>query len=395
MSQFTDNFASLRGRVQSARPGILADFVNNALNDRLRQILDVRTFWSDLLKFGILSFPDPYTTGVAPPASPSTVSLATGSNVVTGDGSNAWPVSDVVNTIIPDGVADFGYVEVTPASMNGIVPNGILYVDAGGDPEVAPIVEVNRTNFIAKFSKTHNTGCTITQSSLANQQFRLNQSYPVFTVAAVTAADSLILTLPWGGPPLAAQTYTIKVMYVMLAPDLKAVIAMKDEQTGYPVRVHVAVDEADNCDPRRTQVSGNPYYALLDLGANDQGNMLYEVWPAPGNARQFSYAYWKQWPDMVLDTDRPPPFINPSILFYGALADAKMMRLSKEDAYYDPQGAQYYEGKFMQAVQDARNADECKRLEAMRSPWWRNMTPGNYDQWQLNEPQTAGFWSGY
>jgi hypothetical protein len=360
--------------VIGARPEISPDFVNNALNDRLRQILDHRTFWADLLKFGNLSFPDPYSVG--------TISVATGDATVTGV-DTAWPVNDVVDTVIPYGVPEFGYVEVEPASMAGITSNSMLYVDAAGEPEIVPVVEVGRTSFIALFAKQHDSGCTITQSSLANRQFRVTASYPVFTVTAVTAEDSLELNLAWGGPPLAAHSYTIKLMYVMLASDLKAIIAMKDEQTGFPVRLHVPVDEADNRDPRRTQVTGNPYFALLDLGANEQGNMLYETWPAPGSARQFSYAYWKQWPRLTKDTDRPPPFINPSILFYGAVADAKMHRTKKGDPFYDPQGAQYYIGKFEQALQEAKNADEAKRLEAMRNPWWKGMQPGNYDQQQL------------
>lgn len=384
--QFSDTLFSLQGRVISARPGVQADFVTNALNDRIRQILDHRTFWADLLKFGNLSFPDPYTTG--------TISFTTGSKVVTGVDTN-WPVNDVVDTILPDGVTEFGYTEVTPASMAGITENSMLYVDAGGDPEIVPVVELTRTTCICKFQKTHDPDCTVTQSSLANRQLKLSQSYPVFTVAAVTAAGLLEMNLAWGGPALSGQTYTIKLMYVTLAHNLKAIIAAKDEQTGFPVRLHVPLEEADARDPRRTLVSGNPYYGLVDLGANDQGNMLYEVWPAPSSARQFSYAYWMQWPDLVKDTDRPPPFINPSILYYGALADAKMMRTGPNDPFYDPSGAAYYEKKFMAGLQEAKNADEAKCLEAMRSPWWRNMQVGSYDNQQLNPPEAAVFWSGF
>jgi hypothetical protein len=382
MSQYADDFFKLRGRVLSARPMNSPDFVNNALNDRLRQILDHRTFWADLLTFGNLSFPDPYATG--------TVSMTYGDATIVGVGT-AWPVSDKVNTTIPDGVPEFGYVEVVPASMAGITANSMLLVDAAGDPEIVPVVQVNRTSFIANFSKQHNDDCAITQSSLANLQFRISQAYPVFTVTAVTSPTSLEVNLPWGGPSLADQTYAIKLMYVMLASDLKAIVAMKDEQTGFPVRLHVSIDEANYRDPRRTLVSGNPLFSLVDLGANDQGNMLYEAWPAPASARQWSYAYNKQWPEMVKDTDRPPPFINPSILFYGALADAKMMRTSKDDPYYDPQGAQWYQAKFEQGVAEAKNSDEAKKLEAMRNPWWKSMMPGSYDQMQLTDPAVAAW----
>jgi hypothetical protein len=284
-------------------------------------------------------------------------------------------------------------VEVTPNSMTGITANSMLYVDAIGKPEVVPVVQVNRTSFIAYFGQTHQSSCTITQSSLANQQFRIGSSYPVFTVGAVADSGTLLLTLPWGSTGLTGQTYTIQLMYVMLANDIQAIIAMKDEQTGYPVRLHVPLAEADFRDPQRTNVTGNPWFSLVDRGANDQGNMTYELWPAPTVQRQFSYYYHKKWPELVKDTDRPPSFINPSILFYGALADAKLMRTQKEDPYYDPNGAQVYEAKFEQAVQVAVNADEAKVLTVLKDPWW-NRVPGNFDTWQLSDPATNAFWSG-
>ena len=391
MANFTDTLFSLRGRVANARPNVTPDFITNALNDRIRQIMDRRTFWADLLTPGILPFPTPTTAG--------TVSLTTGSTTVTG-AATFWPVADLVNTTIAAGVSEYGYVEVVPGSMSGITANSLLYVDAAGTPEVVPVMEVRRNSFVARFSQLHNAPCTITQSSLANQQFRLGESYPIFTVAAVTYLDpggsgngTLLLTLPWGTSAITAQTYTIQLMYVMLANDIKAIIAMKDEATGYPVRLHVALSEADFRDPQRSLVTGNPWFSLVDRGANDQGNLTYEMWPAPGSQRQFSYYYHKQWPELTKDEDRPPPFINPSILFYGALADAKMMRVSKDDAFYDPQGAQYYEAKFDQGVQLAVNADEAKVFTALKDKWW-NQVPLNFDQLQLMDGSLPGFWSG-
>ena len=390
----TATLFDLRGRVQSARPGVTPDFVNNSLNDRLHTILDHRTFWADLLKFGILGFPDAISTTYDANNNPiDTVSLTTGSPIAT-FAATTLPVNDVVNTTIPDGITEFGYVEVFPASMSGITANSMLYVDAAGpEPETVAVVEARRTSFIANFTKYHDADCTITQSSLANRQFRLSQAYPIFTIRAVKSATTLELDNAWGGPSLTGQAYVIKLMYVMLASDLKGILSMKDEQTGYPVLLHRSVDEANFYDPRRTLVSGNPWYSLLDWGANEQGNMIYEVWPAPSSARQFSYAYSKQWPDMVKDTDRPPPFINPSMLFYGAMADAKRVRTSKDDPHYDLMAAREFEAQFERALQEAKNADEAKRLEAMRNPWWRSRIPGSVDTYQLLDPSTLGFWS--
>lgn len=407
MSQFQDNLFTLRGRINVARPNLSPDFINNLLIDRLRQIQDDRTFWSDLLTPGILSIPQPYGPGYTPtPPYPSpppppvggTITTVTGSPIVTGLAS-FWALDDVVNSNIPAGVPEFGYVEVTPASMQGIDTNSRLYVDAAGTPEIVPVVQVNRTSFVGKFSTLHNPACTITQSSLANQQLRVGESYPIFTVAAVTASDpvtgngTLQLTLPWGGPSYSG-VYVIQLMYVTLAPNMKALIAVKDEATGFPCRLHVSLLEANHVDPQRSIVGGNPWFSFVDLGANDQGNMMYEMWPAPNTQRQFSYWYWKQWPDFVRDTDVPPPFINPSILYYGALADAKMHRTSRDDPFYDPEGSRYYQARFEQALQQAKNSDEAKVLQALSSPWWKGTAPGSFDTWQLNDPQFSTLWSG-
>lgn len=382
MAQFNDTLQVLRGRVMSARPDISAPIVDGFINDRVRQVMDTRTFWSDLLVFGNLPIPDSHDDG--------TISLTKGSATVTGT-DTVLPVNDIVDTTLPDGVDEIGYAEVTPASMDGITDNSLLYVDADGDPEIVPVVRKFDQYFIGKFSKVHDADCTVTQSSLANLQLRVGQAYPTFTVGAVVSATELILTLPWGGGSLADQAYSIVKMYVALASDLKGLIAMKDEATGYPVRIHVPLEEANFRDPRRTMVSGSPYYNLVDLGANDQGNMLYEIWPAKTSEGQFSFLYWKQWPELVKDTDRPPHFINPSIFFHGALADAKRYRGRKDDWAYDPQGAMDYERRFFDGVQAAKNADEAKCLQAIKTWFSRGMTPGSVDQWALMPVEAMGW----
>jgi hypothetical protein len=180
-------------------------------------------------------------------------------------------------------------------------------------------------------------------------------------------------------------------MYVTLAPDLKAILAMKDDQTGWPVRLHVPLEEANYRDPRRTFVSGNPYYGLIDLGPNEQGNMLYEIWPAPLSVRQFSYRYYQQWPDLDAETDRPPWFINPSVFVFGALADAFRYKQGPKDPYHNPTLADHYEMRFREGVEQAKNADEGKFLNALRTPWWRGMLPGNADIWQLQDPRVMAW----
>lgn len=386
MAQFKDDLGTMIGEIRNLRPLVGDTQVRTWLNWRVRQALDQRTFWADLLAFGNLAIPAPYTTG--------TVSVNPNDATVVGD-STAWPTNDVVNTTLSAAIDEIGYPEITPVSMSGIAEGGLLYLDAAGAPEIVPVIEKRTSTFVGKVTALHSAGATLTQSSLANRQFRISESYPIFTIAAVTSTTALELTLPWGGTALAAQTYTARLIYVVLSQALKAIIAMKDEATGYPVRLHVPLEEADYRDPKRTMTTGNPWYSLVDLGANDQGSMLYELWPSPSSARQFSYAYSRQWPQMVIDGDRPPWFINPSVFVYGALADAFRFKQAANDPYYNPALADHYEGRYREGVELAKNADEAKKLDALRNPWWKGVTPGNYDTWQLNDPAWAQFDFGY
>lgn len=386
MSQFQDDLGSLVGEVRNLRPNVGDPQIKTWINWRIRQALDHRTFWSDLLKQSILPIPETYTTG--------TIDVTNGSATVAG-AATAWPVDDVVDTTLAQDVDDIGYVEAYPTAVTGIGEDSVLYVGAGtANAEAVSVVQVKSGSFIGKFAKTHTAADTITQSSLVNQQFRLSNAHPVFTVQAVTTTTSLILTNPWGGDDAATQTYRICLMYVVLANDLKSLIAMKDEQTGYPVRIHVTLDEANFRDPRRTIVTGNPYFNVVDLGANDQGNMLYEIWPAPSDVRQFSYLYYKQWPPLENEGDRPPWFINPSIWVYGALADAYRYRSGLKDPYHNPGLAEHWEGRFREGMQLAKNSDEAKCLSALTNFWGKGALPGSADQLQLNDPAWGALWSG-
>lgn len=386
MSQFADDLGSMIGQIRNFRPNLGDSQYKTWINWRLRQIMDSRTFWSDLVKEGILSIPANYVTG--------TVDVTTGSAVVNGT-ATAWPVADVVNTDLDQAVEDIGYVEAFPTVMTGITENSYLYIDGGtADAEAVPVVQVKASSFIAKFTKAHAAAATLTQSSLVNQQFRISNAHPIFTVKSVPTTTALELTNAWGGDSLATQTYRIGLMYVVLSSDLKGIIGMKDEQTGYPVRTHVSMDEANFRDPRRNIVTGNPYFNLVDRGANDQGNMLYEIWPAPSDIRQFSYMYWKQWPDLENEGDRPPWFINPSILVYGALADALRFRQGLKDPYHNPALANHYEGRFREGMELAKNSDEAKCLSALSNFWGKGMVPGTADQLQLNDPAWGQLWSG-
>lgn len=108
---------------------------------------------------------------------------------------------------------------------------------------------------------------------------------------------------------------------------------------------------------------------LADFIPSEAGSMRYELWPHQTIAYQIPILYCKQWPELKNPTDRPPWFINPSMIIDGAVADALRIRNPMGDdgvdPFFDPKTAQIYEEKFTIGKQAALNANEGKALVAL------------------------------
>ncbi len=388
MAVYDETLATIRGRVKEYRPDASSLAIDQWINDRIRDALNARTYWADLITQGILVLPDMYTTG--------TVSVTKNSKIVTGV-ATAWPVSDVVNTTLAADTEEIGYVEITPTAMTGITNGALLYIGTGATAEVCPVVYTTRTTFTAKCANLHLATQPITQSSLAGLQFRLNNSDPIFTVNAVHTTTELELNIAWGNASRATQTYRILKMYVTLGSDLKEIVAIKDEQYGRPCRIHVSIDETNRRDPMRTSAAPIGTLSFVDLGPNDAGMMMYEVWPASTSARQISYLYYRQWPKLLSDNDVPPWFIEPSIFAAGATADALRLRKGKDDPYFNPQLAQEFEQKYLAGLERSKNNDDAKVMRAFDWEHWKQFAPGGANFWQAHDPdlydwQVGGGW---
>lgn len=363
--QYPDTCATLLGRLIRSRPNLDRSLGIDLLNDRIRTILDRRPYWAGLAARGVLSIPAAYTTGG--------VTLTTGSNIVTGT-ATAWPVSDVVNTIIPNGITRPGNQWFTPASMSNINDNSILYVDATGTPEIVTIQQIRGTQALANFQVSHNGGCTATQSSLANLQLLISSNNPYYTILGVTSSTGLILDNAWGATTLTDAGYQIVLAYTTLASDIKEIFFVIDPIQPLPLNIHVPQKWLNSNDPIR-QNSNSPIW-LADYIPNAQGNMQYEIYPPSLVQYNLYFAYYKQWKDMVAPGDRPPYFLNPTVLIHGALADAFRMKFPQppkfDDPWYNPKAADDYEQKFERGVADLINADNSK---AQTDYTW------NFDAW--------------
>lgn len=355
MPQSNETLFTIRGRVREFRRGVNEAQVDAWINDRLNQACDYRTYWSSMLVRGTLSIPAAYTTG--------TVSVATGSSIVTGVGT-AWPVSDIFNGTIPAGIVELGYQDFTPNTIVGITQDSILYVDAAGTPEAVAVVQtVNNISFSGQFTLFHNSACTATQSSLVNRQFRVTTGSPIFTILAVIDATTLLLDQPWGGPPLTAQPYQIYKMYYTLVPNIQEEFYVLDQQQGLPLRLHTPARTVNMWDPQR--LNSGPPTNIVDGQPSANGIMQYEIWPPQITAYQLQFGVYQYWPRMANDTDRPPWFINPTIFYWGALADALRYKAGTQDPYHNPKLADSYEQRFMTGLLQASNADESKVLREL------------------------------
>ncbi len=375
MSLHNSNLADMVGRVRMFRSNVSEVNIIGWLNDRVRQAIDRRPYWADLLRPGVLSVPSAYNTG--------TVSAATGSEIVTGV-ATAWPVNDVINTTIIEAVIDYGYVEVTPVLMTGMAVGQTLYVDTGASAEAVQVIEVKRATIVAKFTKSHTAGTTATSSSLVGRQFRFGSGAPIFTIRSVHSATELELTTPWGGDVLTGSSYEIVKMYYVLGSDVKDILVMVDQQVGRPIALHMALGVVNWRDPQRMQ-SGPPE-ALVDLMPDESGNMQYELWPRQSTARQLGYVYVRQWPELVDEMDRPPHFINPSVFIHGAIADALRFKRDAKDPFHNPALAMQYEQRFEQGMMEAMNADESKVQRAWDFNYRQVFGSGGANFWASHDP---------
>lgn len=348
------------GRIARSRPNADRFLIRDLLNERMRAVLDRRPIWSGLIKSIVVNFPTAYITG--------SISVTPNSTIATGT-STSWPVSDVVNTTIKEQISASGAKWVTPASMSGITRDTVLYVDAGLNPEVLPVLDIVGTTILLNFQKAHNAEFSATSSSLSGLQLQVSgYTTPVYTVLAVTDSSTLVLNQSWGGPAQSQVGYQIVKMYITLDPYFKDVMAGSDPVQGIPLRLHVSQQEINQYDPDRT--NSNSPTALVDRGPSLCGNFQHEVWPVVTTPYVLNFMIRVNWPDMRLMDDYPPPFLNPNVLIYGALADAFRTPCPRppdyRDPYLNPQTAASYEALFDRAYIEAVNADESLSQQAFQ-----------------------------
>lgn len=335
------------------RPGLPRDVAKLLINERMRMFLDRWPEWSGLRKNIVVAIPQAYTTGG--------ITFTTNSNVGTGV-ATAWPVSDVVNTTINELISANRAVWVTPASINGITLDTVLYVDSGGpNPEILPVMDILGPRVLLNFSYAHAAGSTATASSLNGLQIRPSgYNNPVYTCICVTSPTSLTMDQPWGQIGITNIGYQMVLMYTTIDPNLKYIIDGSDPFQQIALRLQVPQTELNLSDPNRT-ATNSPVW-VSPRGPNVNGNFQYEIWPPEYTQYALNFFIQLQWKDMRVPTDYPPSGMNPNMLIYGALADAYATPCPRgadgKDPGFSLEASAKYSQMFEQAFSDALNADQ-------------------------------------
>lgn len=375
------NLSFLVSRCLAVKPNAQQSEIVNAINGRIRSIINSRIYWSDLLARRIVAVPNPYTTG--------TITVTTESSLAVGT-ATSFPYNDKVNTISALPVQDFGYQEITPASMTNIAIDRMLYCDAAGSqPETVAVVETTPTSFWAKFLYPHNPSFTMTSSSLAGLQLNFGDNYPIFTIRSIHP-DGLTAEMdnPWGGPGLSHIPYQALLMYCTIDPFLKVILDIVDQQAGRRLESYVPEEMVNTTDPQRS-ATGDPL-AFVQNTPTEAGTMTYEIWPTPTTARQIYVLCGLQWPDLKLETDRFPWFIDPNLAVIGACAD--ILRINnvrtylEKDPWFNPPLAMQYEQMFRLQLEEAKNADEAKAQRAYQRNFNELLAAGGANFWQQHDP---------
>lgn len=384
MAYYNSTAYEMYGRLRQAKRNCPPSLGYQLVNAVIRRIVDSRPYWSDLYYKGIVSIPDSYRTG--------TVSMATGSSLVTG-AATAWPTNDVVNRVIPGGVTDTLYQEVTPDNMSGITSDSILLVDPGTPiQETVAVIRTSPSSFTGSFKFTHPPNVVIQQSSLAGLQFRASNNSPIYTVLSVQGPTSIELDNIWGGPPQSGQAYQVMKIYINMKPTHKDFLDVVDQQQPFRLAFHIPQTQVNSWDPQRSS-SGDPR-CLVDMGANVNGNPQYELWPAPTSARQISFEAFAGWPKLVAPSDPGPWFIDPEVIINGAIGEALRLNLGsevKKDPWFLPQLARDYDERYARALSIAVNADESKAIMMYKADYRSIFGGAGTAYWQSHDPDASNF----
>lgn len=193
-------------------------------------------------------------------------------------------------------------------------------------------------------------------ASMVGYQFRVGFSTPIYTITQVVSPTQLKLDLVWGSMTQNGVSYQIFNNIVSFGSNIKRLLTVVNQRQGYRLKLNIPQEVINIYDTWRTTTGWT--FLVANYAPGPDGTPLFELYPAPTFQQSFPFLAYIQPPDMVADTDYPVVSIRGDIILYGAIPQALTFR-GKQNKYYDPQTAVYYQKMFdMELMKNQRNDND-------------------------------------
>jgi hypothetical protein len=191
-------------------------------------------------------------------------------------------------------------------------------------------------------------------NSMIGEQFRIGFSTPIYTIINVLSPTQLVLDLPWGGQSQATLGYQIFQSIVSFGANIKRLLAVVNQIQGYRLALNIPQEVLNIYDTWRTNMGWTTLVA--NYAPSPTGQPQFELYPPPTFQQSFPFLAYTQPPDLIQDKDSPVVSVRSDVIMYGAIPQALLFR-GKENKYYDPQTAQYYQKMYENELQKNKMND--------------------------------------
>lgn len=182
---------------------------------------------------------------------------------------------------------------------------------------------------------------------------------PIYTIQTFVSASQVTIDMPWTGT-VGAQTAQIIGIYQTMPEDFGAFLLVTDPYNQRLISWWHTQEELGRLDPTRTSSDGTPRVLIarqLSTVPSTLGQVQYEWWPAPLQAKAFPYYYRKR-PQLMADSDQLLGVLQhrATALQKGALAECASWpgTVAQKNPYYNLSAHKLLLDEF---------ETECARLE--------------------------------
>lgn len=218
------------------------------------------------------------------------------------------------------------------------------------------------------------TSAAIFVATDAGRQLKVS-TYPVYTIASVTNASTIVLDRNFAEPG-GAQTATIFNAYFTTPADFRQFLIVVDPYNRRIIPFWMNQDEIGLADPARSNSDSGPRYLVAQgysTATATLGQARYEYWPYPTSERHYPYLYIRQAERFADDTPLPGMFANRADLLK---LGAQMMAadwpgtLGQRNPYYNPALADRLTKKWEFELQKLELADDAQYPDDLIPVHW-------------------------